>query len=221
MDQLIKGFDFGCFFIHALALVLLDRFGDHLIVMRNDLFEERQIFREAVEDPSALFAAGGSDVFFDQSFQFVNITLCRYLAAGDQFFVQTLVKVVVLVKDIRHAARHARGKVFTGSAEDDDLAARHVFAAVLTDALDDCRRAGIAYAEALAGNAVDERLAACRAVKGDVADDDVFLRLEAAALGRIDGQLAAGKSLAELVVAVAAQLHGQAVRNERTEALTA
>ena len=40
--------------------------------------------------------------------------------------------------------------------------------------------AGVADAEALAGDAVDVGLAGGRAVEGDVADDDVFLGLEAA-----------------------------------------
>ena len=53
--------------------------------------------------------------------------------------------------------------------------AGHVLAAVIADAFDDDRRAAVADAEALAGDAADVALAARRAVERDVADDDVLL----------------------------------------------
>ena len=59
-------------------------------------------------------------------------------------------------------------------AEHDHEAVRHVFAAVIADAFDHRGRAGVAHREALAGHAVEERLAAGRAVEHDVADEDVF-----------------------------------------------
>ena len=53
--------------------------------------------------------------------------------------------------------------------------AGHVFAAVVTDALDHGRRTGVAHREALADHAADERLTGGRAVQDDVAGDDVLL----------------------------------------------
>ena len=56
--------------------------------------------------------------------------------------------------------------------------ARHVFAAVIADAFDDRGRAAVADGKSFAGDAADESFAAGRAVKRDVADDDVFFRVE-------------------------------------------
>ena len=53
--------------------------------------------------------------------------------------------------------------------------AGHVLAAVIADTLDHRDRAGVAHAEALAGDAANERLAGGGAVQRDVADDDVVL----------------------------------------------
>jgi hypothetical protein len=63
------------------------------------------------------------------------------------------------------------------------VAAGHVFAAVVADALDDGGHAGVADGEALAGHAADVGLAGGGAVEGDVADDDVFLGLEGGLAG--------------------------------------
>ena len=86
----------------------------------------------------------------------------------------------VLVEDVRDAAAHAGGEVAAGRAEHDDDAAGHVLAAVVADALDDGRRAGVAHGEALAGEAAEERPARGRAVEDRVADDHVLLGAERA-----------------------------------------
>ncbi len=80
------------------------------------------------------------------------------------------------IVDVGDAAAHARGEVAPGRAEHDHRAAGHVLAAVVAGAFDDRRRAGIAHAEALAGDAAEVRLALDRAVHHGVADDDVLLR---------------------------------------------
>ena len=80
-------------------------------------------------------------------------------------------------------------------------------------------RPAVPYAESLARNAPDERLPARRAVQRDVADDGVLLRGEGRAFGRHDRHLAAGESLAEVVVGVAFQTHRDARREEGPEAL--
>ena len=79
--------------------------------------------------------------------------------------------------------------------------------------------AGVADAEALAGDAVDVGLAGGGAVEGDVADEDVFLRLEERALGRIDDDLGAGEALADVVVGIAFEREGHARRAEGGERL--
>ncbi len=59
-------------------------------------------------------------------------------------------------------------------------AAGHVLAAVVAHAFDDGRRAAVAHAEPLAGDAAQVELAAGGAVEHHVAGDDVLLGLERA-----------------------------------------
>src|SRR5690606_9077615 len=104
--------------------------------------------------------------------------------------------------------------------EHDDASARHVFAAMIADRFDDCVHATVAHAEALTGHTGDVRLAARRAIERDVADDDVLPRVELRSGRRIDDELAARESLADVVVRIAFELERHAARHERTEALT-
>ena len=78
---------------------------------------------------------------------------------------------------------------------------------------------GISYAETLAGNTVDKCFSACCSVKGYITDYDIFLRFELASLSRVDDKLTAGKTFAEVVIAVAFKLHCKSFGNESTEAL--
>ena len=69
-------------------------------------------------------------------------------------------EVALIVVDIRDAAAHACGKVAAGLAEHNDGAVGHVLAAVIANAFNHRRRAGVANRKALAGDAVQEDLAA-------------------------------------------------------------
>ena len=80
---------------------------------------------------------------------------------------------------------------------------------------------GIADAEPFPGDAVYKGLAGGGAVKGHVADDDVVLGRKAAALLGLHHQLAAGQTLAKIVVGVALQPDGQALGQEGAEGLAA
>ena len=88
---------------------------------------------------------------------------------------------------------------------------------MVADALHNGGSAGITHAEALAGRAGDERAPARRAVERNIADDDVVGRLKRAGPIRKDDQSAAGKSLAEVVVAVALERKRYALRQKRAE----
>src|SRR5262249_22297278 len=98
-------------------------------------------------------------------------------------------------------------------------AASHVFAAVVAGALNDCDGAGIADGEALAGDAAEVAFAVDRAVEDGVADDDRFLRHEAAVGGGTDDDASARETLADIVVGVALELEGHPVREPGAEAL--
>ena len=88
---------------------------------------------------------------------------------------------------------------------------------MVADTFHDDVRTGIAHAESLARNAGNKSAAACRAVERDIADDDVFGSLERAGAIREDDQSAAGKALAEVVVAVALERKRYALRQKRAE----
>ena len=103
--------------------------------------------------------------------------------------------------------------------EHDGDPAGHVLAAVVAEPLDDRRRAGVADAEPLPDLAADEELTRRRAVRDDVAGDDVVLGDERACAVGPDHDPAAGEALAEVVVGVALQPQGDAGRQERAEAL--
>ena len=107
---------------------------------------------------------------------------------------------------------HTGGKISSSLAQHDDCAARHILAAVVADTFHDDVRTGIAHAESLARNAGNKSAAACRAVERDIADDDVFGSLERAGAIREDDQSAAGKPLAEIVVAVSLKRECHALR---------
>src|SRR6266403_5948661 len=123
------------------------------------------------------------------------------------------------VEHVGNAARHARAEIAPGRAEHDDVAPGHVLAAMVAHRLDDRIRAAVAHGKALARHAADVRLTARRAVKADVADDDVLLRNERGPGRREYDDLAARESLAEVIVGVAFECKRHATRHERAEAL--
>ena len=80
--------------------------------------------------------------------------------------------------------------------------------------------AGVANSEPLARHAVEESLAGSRAVKHDVADQDVLFRHEVGPLRRDRrSDSSAGESLADVIVGVAFERQRHALRQKRAEAL--
>ena len=74
----------------------------------------------------------------------------------DHLGVEVVDENVVRVVDEAHPTGHSRREVAAGRTEDDDLAAGHVLAAVVTDALDDRVCARVAYREPLTHLATQE-----------------------------------------------------------------
>ena len=91
---------------------------------------------------------------------------------------------------------------------------------MVTHAFDNSVYAAIANAEAFAGNAANISLAAGAAVEGYVADDNIFVSIEARVSVRINDNLAAGQALAHMVVGVALQLQRYAFGYKSAKALT-
>ena len=98
-------------------------------------------------------------------------------------------------------------------------AAGHVLAAVVAHALDHRVGAGVAHREALAGHAAEIRLAGDRAVQHDVAGDHVLRGLAAELRARLHADAPARQPLAAVVVGLADQVQGDALGQERAEAL--
>ena len=73
----------------------------------------------------------------------------------DHGHIAVFAKLAVLVEHIGDAARHACGEVASGRTEHNDNAAGHIFAAMVSAALDDGDGAGIAHGEALPGDAAE------------------------------------------------------------------
>ena len=107
----------------------------------------------------------------------------REVLEVDHLEVDTGARALVGIPDVGHAAGHAGREVAPDRAQDHGAPAGHVLAAVVADALDHDDRARVAHAEALARQAPDEGLAGGCPVEGDIAADDVLVRVEPAPLG--------------------------------------
>ena len=152
--------------------------------------------------------------------RFQKIVLFRNGLQVDHGEVAALGEIAGLVQHIGDAAGHAGREITAGIADDDDDAAGHVFAAMVSDAFHDCDGAGIADGEALTGNAAEIAFALDRAVEHRVADDDgVFRRDFRRRFRRIDDHPPTRQALADIIVGVAFKFHGHAAGKPGTEAL--
>jgi hypothetical protein len=120
-------------------------------------------------------------------------------------------------QNIGEAAGHAGAEIETERAEDDGDAAGHVLATVLANAFDHGESAAVANGKALPSASGDEKLAGGRAVKDSVAGENVA----AAGSGESsrDGDGAAGKSLADVIVGLAGEADGYTFGEKCAEAL--
>src|ERR1700690_3935855 len=85
-------------------------------------------------------------------------------------------EVPALVENVGDAAAHARGKISAARSKHRNQALGHVFAAVVADSFDHCRRSGVANGKTLARHTVKKRFAAGSAIQGNVANQDVAFR---------------------------------------------
>src|SRR6267154_2155250 len=151
-----------------------------------------------------------------QLFEFIGIVDRPQL---DHPGVTSRWKRTVFVEYIRDAAAHAGREVAPGFAEYRDQSARHVLAAMIANSLDYRMRAAVAHRESLARDAAKESLAAGRAVKRDVSDDDVLFRLEGRFSWRTHRHESARQALAAIVIRIAFEVERDARRQPRAETL--
>src|SRR5947208_2529052 len=133
--------------------------------------------------------------------------------------VAVTAEITYFVQDISDTSRHAGGEIPARRPKHHDAAAGHVFAAVIAHRLDNRVHAAVADAEALTGHAADVGLPGRRPVESNVTDDDVILRHECRTGGRKDNDLAARKTLADVIVGVSLQDESHAARHERSKTL--
>src|SRR6185312_14553045 len=133
-------------------------------------------------------------------------------------FVGEPVEPLVRVIDIGDAARHAGAEIAPGLPQNHHDAAGHVFAAVIAGAFDHRDRAGIAYREPLARDALEIGLAGDCAVQNRVADNDIVERVALDLRWLAHDDAAAAQPLADIVVGVAQKFERDAARQERAEA---
>src|SRR4029453_4243225 len=190
-----------------------------LVVTRHDPHEARLHGDPVAQDPGGVGRPGELDVAPDQVAHEANLVGLVEPLDVHHAEVAAPPEIAVDVEHVRDAAGHVGGEGSPGGAEADDAAARHVFAAVVADALDDRVNPAVAHAEPLTGHAANERLAAGRAVEGDVTDDDVLLGDERALARREDDERAAREALAPVVVGVALEREADSPRDESAEAL--
>src|SRR5207253_1331579 len=121
------------------------------------------------------------------------------------------------VQHIGDAAGHAGREVAPRFAEHYHNAAGHVFAAMIPGALDHGDRAGVAHRKALAGDAAEVTFAFDGAVHHGVADNNGLFRHDAGIVRRANDETATRQALADIIVAFAFEIEGDAARQPRAE----
>ena len=119
-------------------------------------------------------------------------------------------------KHVCEPAAHACSEVPPARTENYYQSIRHVFTAMVPDALNDRGGSGIANRKTFASDTVKEGFAARRAIERDIADDDIFLRCEPGTARRMDNDSAARKALADIVIRFAFQGQRDPLRKEGT-----
>src|SRR5581483_8951982 len=150
---------------------------------------------------------------------FLNIPLF-HAVERDRFLVAVTGKRAVFVENVRDTARHTRGKITTRLPEHDNTATGHVLTSVISDAFNHCPYAAVAHSEALSRHAANVSLTTGGAIESDVANDDVVLGNKSRTRRRVDNNLAARETFADVVVGVAFEFQKHAAGDERAEALS-
>ena len=156
----------------------------------------------------------------DHQADFLDFRRVLQTLQHDHLLVAILTEIACLIQHAGHPAGHAGGKVAARPPQHHHPPAGHVFATVIADRFHHGGDAAVAHAKSLPRHAADVSFALGRAVKGDVARDDVLLRHKGGTLRRIKDDLAAGQALAQIIVGVAFQNPRQAPRHEGAEALS-
>ena len=142
----------------------------------------------------------------DHLLQFTDLIFVGYCFHMDHFLIQTLIQVILHIKNICDTTTHAGCKVLSGASKDYHLTTCHIFATMITDTFNNCGCSGVTNCKSLTGNAVDICLATGCSVKCYITDNNIVFMDKFCGTWRIYDQLTTGKSFSEVVIAVSDKL---------------
>src|SRR6266436_4267107 len=133
----------------------------------------------------------------------------------DELTVENLFRVGA--QNVGETSGHTGAEIQAERTQYQDHAARHIFATVLADSLDNGKRATIANSEAFAGAAHDKELAGCGAVQNGVSRENITApRATRPCRNR---NRSPGQAFSDIVVGFPVELEGDAVREEGAKTL--
>src|SRR5277367_1565793 len=178
--------------------------GDSFELVRENLDKARQQIVPIVQNPLGATAAREFQMPLDQSPE--NLQVARF---NHRFEVNRgqigafFCEIESFVEYICNSAAHARCKIAAALSQDKHQSVGHVFTAMVSDAFNNRRCAGIAHREAFSGDATEKRFAAGCAIQRNVADEHAFLRGKPGSSRWIYDNSPTGESLTDVVVGVA------------------
>ncbi|GKT57393.1 conserved hypothetical protein [Colletotrichum tofieldiae] len=193
---------------------------DTLVVDRHDLDEARQSPVEVHQDAGGELGTSVVVVVLDETTEIGDLGGLLDSLGLNHLGVELREEVLVDVEDVGNTTGHTGSEVAAGAAQNDDTAASHILAAVVTDTLNDSRGSGVTDGEPLRSNTAEEASTLGGTVQADVANNDVLLGLEDGGAGRVDDQATTGQTLADVVVGITLKLQGDTRGKESTEGLT-
>src|SRR5210317_837833 len=113
-------------------------------------------------------------MILDQLFQLADICRSADFLQFDGAHVALAGEFTVWIPDIGNAPAHTGAEVAAGLAKYHYTTAGHVFAAVITDAFNNCTGATVSYRKSLGRDATEIGFPASCSIKVDVTGDDVF-----------------------------------------------
>src|SRR5450432_641936 len=139
---------------------------------------------------------------------------------ANQFRVTTNWEGTRRIQHIGDAGRHTCTKVVAGLTKDDDHAASHIFAAVCSNALNDCERTTITYGKTLTGSTGSEEIATSCSIENGITDNRILLRSEMRVTWRVDDNLPTSHTLTNIIIGLTIENQAHTRYVECTEALT-
>ena len=149
--------------------------------------------------------------------QFRNIVFLRDFLKRSHILIHPKVQRMIPVQNICDPAAHAGSEVLSGPAKDDRASACHVFQTMVPASFRNGCRSRISHAETFSGDAADIGLAGCRAIKRNIADNDIFMGSIGSVFRRNHHQLAARQAFAEPVIGIPCKADRQTFRNESSK----